>query len=505
MNRLLLNTGSNVLLLFARLVITFVMTPITVHSLGNYDYGIWEMVVAVTGYMGMLDLGLTPTISRFTAKFNAENDKKGLERLLATGTVALGALGSLILVAFVVWAWFRPDLLAAKGGEDSRYAIFLVLIGLQTAIAFPGHVAEAALEGLQRYSAKNIVTLASVVFGAVATYIFITPQNALLLLALVNGIGSTVKYAIFFWMLMVGSEPRLRVTLRQYSAEVLKTITQFGAKSFIQGAAGNLESNTPVLVIGAILGPAAVVFYRLPVALVSQLRMLSWTLTHAFMPLFSDLSARGSAHETRMIYLNASKILLGLLLPAAVMLGLLGSDFIGVWMGADYGAKASGLVWWVIAFYMLPSIDPLASRYLTAIGRHGVFARLYPIQALANIAISVPLAYAFGILGVVIGSVLPTAVITPLVLRTVCGEVGFSVGSYLRHTIGPALVPLAAMTTCALVAKHWIAGIHGYADLLYVAAASGAAYLSTYFLWGLSPAERRELISHAPWLRARAG
>ena len=81
---MLKNTASNVALLFLKLAITFVIAPVIVRSLGNYDYGIWEMVVAVSGYMGLLDLGFKPTISRYAAKFNAENDSTRLQILLST-------------------------------------------------------------------------------------------------------------------------------------------------------------------------------------------------------------------------------------------------------------------------------------------------------------------------------------------------------------------------------------------------------------------------------------
>jgi O-antigen/teichoic acid export membrane protein len=498
MKKLLWNTGSNVLLMFMRMVITFVITPITVHALGNYDYGIWEIVMAVVGYAGMLDLGLTPTISRFTAKLNAESDKRGLERLLATGTVALGAVGSVILVIFVVWAMLKPEWLSQRGDHASRYAMFLLLIGLQTAIAFPGHVAEAALEGLQRYSTKNLITIFNQIVGAILTYCYITPENALLFLALVNGIGSTIKYIVFYLMLRFPSENRLRVRLREYSGAMLKQIVGFGAKSFIQGAAGNLEANTPVLIIGWIIGPAAVVFYRLPVALISQLRMLSWTLTHAFMPMFSDLVHRGNSQEARSMYLRSSKFLFALLAPAAVMAGLLGADFIGVWMGREYGEHAAPLVWMVMVFYMLPSIDPLSSRYLTAIGRHGIFARLYPIQAVANLSVSIPLGYAFGLLGVAAGSILPTAVVTPLVLRTVCRELGFKLPQYVRTVLLPALAPLAFMAAAVFGTRYLFGGMHGYAELAIAALAGGLVYLASYAAFGLTR-EERQLIGS--WLQ----
>jgi O-antigen/teichoic acid export membrane protein len=503
MSKLLINTGSNVLLMFMRLVITFIITPITVHALGNYDYGIWEIVMAVVGYAGMLDLGLTPTISRFTAKFNAENDRPGLERLLATGTVALGAVGSIVLVVFVAWAMLKPEWLSQDGAHSGRYAIFLLLIGAQTAIAFPGHVAEAALEGMQRYSTKNLITIFNQIVGAIVTYLYITPENALLFLALANGIGSTIKYVVFYLMLRYPAEQRLHIRLRDYSRDTMRQIVGFGAKSFVQGASGNIEANTPVMIIGWIIGPAAVVFYRLPVALISQLRMLSWTLTHAFMPMFSDLVARGNSTEAQSLYLRASKFMLAILLPAAIMAGLLGADFISVWMGKEYGANAGPLVWMVLVFYMLPSIDPLSSRYLTAVGKHGIFARLYPIQAVANLAVSIPLGYAFGLLGIAAGSILPTAVVTPMVLRMVCRELGFTFSQYLWRVLVPALAPLAMMVATVLIAKRLLGGMHGYGALACAALGGGFAYLATYVAIGLTREERRLIISYLQWPRPR--
>src|SRR5690554_7401041 len=76
---LLVNTGSNVLVMFVKLVITFIMTPVFVHNLGKYDYGLWEMIGAVIGYMGILDLGLRPAISRYAARHLAEKDETALQ------------------------------------------------------------------------------------------------------------------------------------------------------------------------------------------------------------------------------------------------------------------------------------------------------------------------------------------------------------------------------------------------------------------------------------------
>ena len=61
---LLVNTGSNLATMIVRLAIVFIMTPVLVHNLGRYDYGLWEMISGVMGYMGLFDLGTRPAVSR---------------------------------------------------------------------------------------------------------------------------------------------------------------------------------------------------------------------------------------------------------------------------------------------------------------------------------------------------------------------------------------------------------------------------------------------------------
>src|SRR5690606_20496836 len=84
-----------------------------------------------------------------------------------------------------------------------------------------------------------------------------------------------------------------------FSWSRLKELIVFGSKSFIQGIATRVENATDVLVIGFIMGPAMVPFYSIPANLTQHIRGLGWTLTHAFMPLFSGLSAKAEDEMIR--------------------------------------------------------------------------------------------------------------------------------------------------------------------------------------------------------------
>src|SRR5690606_1767911 len=95
--RLFLNTGSNLLVMLLKLTITFIMTPILVTNLGSYAYGLWEMLGAIVGYMGLLDLGIKPAISRFAAKYKAEKGADNLRFLYSSAFLFMGVIGLLIM------------------------------------------------------------------------------------------------------------------------------------------------------------------------------------------------------------------------------------------------------------------------------------------------------------------------------------------------------------------------------------------------------------------------
>ncbi len=163
--RLFLNTASNMMTLFLKLAITFIMTPILIKNLGNYDYGIWEMVGAIVGYMGMLDLGIRPAISRFAARFIALNDEASQQKLFATAWFFLLGVGALIFCLLCIWGIFFSASMSPIGEPEQRYTLLLLLIGIQLLISFPAYTAESFMEAYQEYYLKNNITIINSIIG----------------------------------------------------------------------------------------------------------------------------------------------------------------------------------------------------------------------------------------------------------------------------------------------------------------------------------------------------
>ena len=59
------NVLSNWVALVVTAVISFVLTPILVHGLGHFYYGLWILVGSLVDYFGLLDVGIRTTLQRF--------------------------------------------------------------------------------------------------------------------------------------------------------------------------------------------------------------------------------------------------------------------------------------------------------------------------------------------------------------------------------------------------------------------------------------------------------
>ena len=489
--RIIINSGSNVLVMFVKLALTFIMAPILVRSLGNYDYGLWEMLGAIIGYMGMLDMGIKPAISRFTARYNASGDIEQHQLMFSSAFIFMALAGLLLASIFVVWGLWFPQSLAPEGATDTqRYTLLCLVLAAQFIFVFPGYVADSTLEGLQKYHIKNGITLINSLIGSALIYSFITPENGLVLLAVINAVGLSLKYVIYFILLRSAANNSLRPLAHKLSLTRLRELLTFGGKSLIQGISSRIENATDSLVIGSVLGPAMVPFYSIPANLVGQIRGFTWTITHVFMPVFSDLAARGEQQIIVKTYLTASRLTVAMVLLMSAGVMLVGADFISLWMGAEYAQHAQFLILILVGFTSMPMLNPFANRYLTALNQHGIMAKWSPVSAVLNLGLSIPLAYAYGIVGVALGSLIPIGIFVFIYLRRCCQLLEISVLHYIRQCILPSLPALVAMIAVTLVCKSaW--AIESYSVLILTAIAASLSYALVFFVSGLETSQRQ--------------
>jgi O-antigen/teichoic acid export membrane protein len=491
--RLLVNTGSNYAILLMRIGITFFLTPLYVKYLGVYNFGIWELVVATLGYTGLLDLGLGFSISRFIAKHRAEDDHHALLVVFNTVTAFLSCIGLMLAAVTLGIAVWCPWILGGSAGPHQSYAVFLAIMSAQVFITFPGIVAVGCLEGYQVYYIKNLLTFIDAFVVLTITLVFISRTNALLLLAFTSTLSLIWKYVAYLILLRREPHYPLYFGRRYLSASKLRSLLGFGIKGFIQGVSYQIQSRSGVFIIGFFLGAASVPLFTIPSNLAAYLSSITETGSTAFMPLFSELEAQGRRDEILPLYLFASKVLVGVIVLMSIGLLLLGSDFIAIWVGSHFRVAAGQLLPFLVVATTLAYINPFGPRYLMALGRHGIYARVAPIALTINVLLSVALIGKFGMRGIVAAAMVAALIVSGTALRVCCSLLRISVTMYLRRTLVPLIVPGLCMAAALLVVKQFVA-VRGYSAVFGLAVLGTLVYSVMFLAAALSRSERDKLL-----------
>lgn len=492
LKKLVGNSLSSIMVPLIKTGITFIMAPLIVHALGNYDYGVWEIVFSIVGYMGILDIGLMPAIVRFVARYQALGDKEELQRIYSSSLAFMLPVGFLCSVGLLVYSYWAPHFFAKGAGASLRYTLFFIIVGIQVFFTFVGSVFDSYLEGLQRYSLRNYTNIAFTCLGAIILYPLLKNGGGLITVAAVNTLGFSLKNIIFGILLWQKKNGGYRFRRGDVSKATFRELFSFGMKSFVYAVSLRIATLTDSLVIGAVLGAAAVPFYVIPVNFLSHARNIIWAMTRNFMPVFSELDAVAEKNATRNLFFGCSRYALGVIIPIVSGICILGPSFLGHWMGKEYAENGTYVLYIISAAYLVQWLNPFSNRFLTGIGKHGIMAKIGIVNSIVNLGLSLALVRFLGKEGVALGTLLPVLVFEPYLLHMTCKLLESNILHYSRQVFLPLLLP----TVCFIIVLK-AEGIYfqnkSILDVVIQATIGLSVYLPTFVALSMKREERREI------------
>ena len=173
---------------------------------------------------------------------------------------------------------------------------------------------------------------------------------------------------------------------------------------------------TDGIVVGMVLGPALVTFYAIGGNLVDCLQGLVSSSVMLLVPLATSYDALSEEEKLRSLFSRSSRFLLLLILPVMVGMLVLGSTFITLWMGQRYvDISAKVLILLTVPMLFAP-MRSTAHQVLYGTNRHKFNAYASLIEGLANLALSIVLAYRIGVIGVAWGTLIPSVLTAGIVI-----------------------------------------------------------------------------------------
>ncbi|HOQ60013.1 MAG TPA: hypothetical protein PKZ08_05290, partial [Vicinamibacterales bacterium] len=122
------NTAWNYTGFAVNLLTNLLLFPYVVREIGDSAAGIWLLLGSVTGYMGLLELGLVPALSQSVAVCRARGDTAGLNRSASTAITLLTLLAAIPLMLVAAVPWMVEALRVPPALTGQARAVFAIAI-----------------------------------------------------------------------------------------------------------------------------------------------------------------------------------------------------------------------------------------------------------------------------------------------------------------------------------------------------------------------------------------
>jgi O-antigen/teichoic acid export membrane protein len=463
------------------------LTPLILGHVGATQYGLWALANSLVGYGGLLDLGISSAIQKYVAEHRARDRIDEASRLVSTAVLLYALLGVVAAVTLGVLAAVVPDVFGVP--QDDRDAAFwlTVVVALQVGISLPAATPSAILRGSQRFVETNVLVIAGTLLSAVLIVIVLEAGGGIVAVAAV-GVAVVAVMQIPAVLLVRQAVPDLRIAFDGVTRGSIRGLFSFSASVFVVRVAGVVAQRTDALVIGAALAVRSVTPYVLAQRLSEVIQLFTSQIGQVLLPLASEFDARDEQQRLRGLYLVATRIVLTLAAGLAITLGVLGGSILSVWVGEEY-AEYGYLTAILAAAAVVDTLNWPAASILTGMARHRPLAWIALASAVANVALSVALVDPYGLKGVAVGTLLPSAVaslllVLPLSLRTLHVELT----EFLRSVVVP-VIPPAALLAAALLAAEAMLDTQSVAVLAATVVAGAVLYAATYLRFSAGPLE----------------
>src|SRR5271168_4282846 len=89
--KVLQGSASNMVRVLLSMLVSLVLPPFLVHRMAAAEYSAWVLILQLSGYVYMLDLGVQAAIGKFVAEYDARGDREASHHLISTSFTILAA------------------------------------------------------------------------------------------------------------------------------------------------------------------------------------------------------------------------------------------------------------------------------------------------------------------------------------------------------------------------------------------------------------------------------
>lgn len=390
--------------MFIQNISSFVLTPLLIIAFGNGNFGVYRLILSISSYFALADLGLSNAIVRYISEYRAKNDKISESRFVSLIVIIDIFVGSILMLGgFVIYlrlpiifgSSFLPteiDLLSSLFFLTLINGVFNLFTNITTGI----------IKSYENFAFLKIINILSTFVRFGVALILISLSKNAFAIVLLDTILSLLLLIITTVFCIINL--KIKLSFKLLNRIYAKQILSYSIIVFIDAIAFHLFWNADNFIIGIFLSSSAIALYSIGTQISTLFFSLSIIVSDVIMPgIVAKVTNNATDSDLTDEMTKIGRIKLMFLALPVIGFIFLGKEFIVFWVGVEFLQA-----YWISLLVIIPStiagVFDAGLYIMWAKNKHKVKSIVSLTIALLNIVISIILVQAIGVIGAAIGT-----------------------------------------------------------------------------------------------------
>lgn len=472
------------------MTVSFALFPFIVGHVGKEVYGVYLIVMSVTGYFGLLDFGVTSALTKYVSEYHGKGDFNGINRIINASFsfyVIIGAIISFLL--FLSSVYFTRFFKVDPSNIEVMRNLFIVA-SLSSLFVWPLSTFRGTIQGLNMWGADVAVNISNQVLLAAATFFMLTRGYGIVQLFIAMQVLTVVGNLVLYGV--ARGRIGLRILFPYTEFATFKFISNFSFFMFLSSLIAIFLYQVHNIIIGYFISMSAVSVYAVAYNLQNYFRVINSTIGGPSWIVASEMEGAYDYERQKQLLFKGTKFMSAVFLPLIIIVFVFAKPFINYWMGPSFRESILPARI-IILFWLFTGTSELATGLLSA---KGVVRRPLIIllaTAVLNLLISILFIKPLGIIAVALGLAVSTIFVAfPLYLRLSLRTLNVTFKEYFDKSIKLNLILYLVVAVLATVVVMFLYPKNFLFTLFEMAVIYGIS-LSLYYFKLLNSSEKEDV------------
>ena len=475
--------------LLVNIAFTLFYYPWMVQKIGQANYGLYNLAISLISLF-MFDFGLSTAVSRFVAKYAAENRQEYADEFVGAVYKVYFVIDFLIAVILVVLYFLLDKIYIRLTQEELKVFrnLYIIVAGF-ILISYPMTPLNGIISAYERFAPLKSCELINRFLSGILVIVALLMNAGVEVLVLAYAFTGVAVIAIKLWI--VFKQTPLKIRFRTAHKDTYRNILTFSLWTLVVNLANRLATSSVPSILAMTSGAAAVALYSPAAAIEGYYYGIANAINGLFLPMVSRIISDKREEALLPLMTKVGRYQAAILGLLFVGLFCIGDDFIINWMGGDFR-----LSYFCIILLCIPSFfhysQQIGNTAILAKGLMKEWAAIAASTTVVGIIACYMLSFAWGVVGGCVGVCISEMLRVFGMNMIYYKKIGIDIKKFYKDCYIRMSIPILVTCAAGRVLSS-VLGDRGILWLIIKIAVITVLYALILWLFALSTEEKKTL------------